>query len=455
MTEPRHGSPPTGRGESEQRQGSVEEVAGRLASRGTAGGAAVEIVTIGNELLLGQTVDANSAWLGQRLAAAGIRVVRRTTVGDDAAAIRDAVGQALERTGAVLCTGGLGPTRDDLTKAAVADLFGRPLRLDDALLGRLRQRFQERGREMPGINRSQAEIPQGAVVFPNPHGTAAGLALADRAGRFTVLLPGVPQEMRALTDGHVLPWLRARWPQLGQPILHRVVRTTGIPESALAEEIEDLVEALPLTIAFLPGTTGVDLRLTSPGMLAAAEAERAFDAAESALRERLGAHVYGRDDQDLADATARSLRKRSLTLALAESCTGGLIAKRLTDRPGASAFLHGAIVAYANEAKAALLGVNRSTLETYGAVSGEASREMAEGARRMFDADTAVAVTGIAGPDGGTPEKPVGTVWISAAVGPRFETRRFRFGGDREEIRECAAQATLALLWTMLGPEGP
>lgn len=290
----------------------------------------IELVTIGNELLLGETVDANSAWLGRRLAGVGVPVVRRTTVGDDAAAIRDAVGQALDRTGAVLCTGGLGPTCDDLTRAAVAGLFGRAMRLDEDLLGSIRQRFQERGREMPEINRIQAEVPQGATIFANSHGTAPGLALEDAGGRFAVLLPGVPREMRALTNEHVLAWLGARWPQRGRPILHRVLRTTGMAESTVAERIQRLIDDLgPLTIAFLPGALGVDLRLTSPAVLPKDEAGRAFDRAEAWLRERLAGHVYGRDDEDLADAAARRLADRGLTLTLAESCTGGLIAKQI------------------------------------------------------------------------------------------------------------------------------
>ena len=415
---------------------------------------AVEIITIGDELLLGETVDHNSAWLGQVLARVGIRVARRAAVGDDAAAIKDAVAAALERTGVALCTGGLGPTPDDLTKPAVAELFGRDLVLDEALLRELERRFAERGVQMAAINRTQAEIPRGAMVLPNPRGTAPGLAFEDAAGRLAILLPGVPYEMRAIVQEHVIPLLLSRWPERGRPIVHRRVRTTGIPESTLAERVDDLLPTFaPLTVAFLPSATGVDLRLTSWGVLDAAEAERALDAAEAALRERVGRYIYGRDDEDLVDAVARELTARSLTLALAESCTGGLIAKRLTDRPGASDYLLACIVAYANEAKVKFLGVDPATLAAHGAVSEEVAREMVEGALRTAGADAALAVTGVAGPGGGTPAKPVGTVWIAAALGERRRVRRFRFGGDREEIRDRSAQAALAMLYAMLRGE--
>lgn len=412
---------------------------------------ALEIVTIGDELLLGETVDHNSAWLGRVLASVGIRVCRRATVGDDAAGIRDAVGQALERTGAVLCTGGLGPTRDDLTKPVVAELFGRELVLDEALLEQLNRRFSERGIRMAALNRSQAEVPRGATVFPNSRGTAPGLGLEDAEGRLAILLPGVPHEMRALVAEQVLPFLQARWPGRGRPIVHRRLRTTGIPESTLAERIDDLVAGFaPITVAFLPAATGVDIRLTSWGALDEAEAVRAINAAEALLRERIGRYIYGRDDEDLVDAVARVLTARGLTLALAESCTGGLVAKRLTDRPGASRYLFGGVVAYADRAKESFLGVQVQTLAAHGAVSEETAREMVEGALTTTGADAALAITGIAGPEGGTEAKPVGTVWIAAALGGRRDVRRFRFGGDRDEIRERSAQAALAMLYTML-----
>ncbi|MBI4546312.1 MAG: competence/damage-inducible protein A [Gemmatimonadetes bacterium] len=415
---------------------------------------ALELVTIGNELLLGEIVDRNSAWLGQRLAAAGIRVARRTSVGDEPAAIAAAISEALDRMGTALCTGGLGPTRDDLTKPVVAALFGRELQLDGRLLDQVRQRFAERGLEMPELNRTQALVPAGARVFPNPRGTAPGLALEDERGRLAILLPGVPAEMQTLVEQSVLPFLLERWPERGRPIRHRVLRTAGIPESALAERVDDVVQKLaPISLASLPTVAGVDLRLTSWGVLPAQEAERMLDAAEAELRSRLGRFIYGLGDEDLADAVALECTERGLTLAVAESCTGGLIARRLTDRPGASAFLLAGIVPYANSAKESLLGVQPRTLRDHGAVSGEAVREMAEGARRVSGADAAIAVTGIAGPSGGTPAKPVGLVWLAAAVRDAVRIESHRFLGDRLEIRERAAQAALLTLWRMLRTE--
>ncbi|HEX7117345.1 MAG TPA: competence/damage-inducible protein A [Longimicrobiales bacterium] len=418
------------------------------------GAPAIELVAIGDELLLGDRVDTNSVWLARRLAAEGIRVARRATVGDDADAISDAVRDALYRTGAVLCTGGLGPTSDDLTRPAVARVFGRALHVDEDVVSHIRARFASLGREMPDSNRVQAQVPEGAIVLPNAWGTAPALALEDEAGRCAVLLPGVPREMERLVEAHVLPYLRRRWPGAAWPVLHRTIRTTGISESLLADRVAELADSFrPLTLAFLPGYAGVDLRLTSWGTLDREEAGRRLDEAEAALRERLEGYVYGTDDADLATVVGHALKRRGQTLALAESCTGGLIAKRITDAAGASTFFLGGIIAYANGCKQSLLGVRAETLAAHGAVSEETAREMAEGARRVIGADFAVAVTGIAGPGGGSPEKPVGTVWICVAGPDRTEARRVRLPGDREEVRERGAQAALALLWRHLGEE--
>lgn len=420
------------------------------------GGVAVEILTIGDELLLGQVVDGNAAWLGQRLAMEGIRVARQATVGDDAPAIREAVREGLDRTGVVICTGGLGPTVDDLTRPAAAEVFGRELRIDEAVVDHIRTFFARLGRDMPERNLIQAEVPEGATVFPNTRGTAPGLALEDPEGRLAILLPGVPKEMRGLIEEHVIPYLRRRWPERGHPILHRWVRTTGVPESVVADRVDDMIEALhPVSIAFLPGFSGVDIRLTSWGALEPQEAVWLFDRAEAELRRRLGHAIYGTDDVDLAAAVGAELARRGLTLALAESCTGGLLGKRLTDVPGASAYFVGGIVSYSNDAKEQLLGVRRETLVMHGAVSKETALEMAEGARRVIEADHALAVTGIAGPGGGTPEKPVGTVWVAMAGPDLSDARRLLLHGDREEIRERSAQAALSLLWKHLARDRP
>ena len=412
---------------------------------------ALEIVAIGDELLLGQTIDTNSAWLARELAQHGIRVVRGTTTGDDEAAIRTAVTGALERTGAVLCTGGLGPTRDDITRPVVASVFGRPLRIDDEVLAALEARFRRIGREMSPLNRCQAEVPDGALVLPNANGTAPGLILSDDDDRFAVLLPGVPREMRGLFTDHVLPWLLARWPERSGPVCHRVLRTTGIAESKLAELLEPaLAELDGLGVAYLPSPSGVDVRLTSWGDRAQKEAERAFDRIEEAVRAIAGRWVYTSGIVDLADAVGDALRRRSWTIAAAESCTGGLIAKRLTDRAGSSEYMLGGVVAYANDVKVETLDVPPELIVEHGAVSEPVAAAMARGASARLHADCAVAVTGIAGPGGGTAAKPVGTVCIAARTPEHERSTTMRSLGDRAEVRERASQAALALLLELL-----
>ncbi len=409
----------------------------------------IELVTIGNELLLGATLDTNAAWLGRTLATAGLRLARHATVGDDAEAIRAAVADALGRSGTVLCSGGLGPTSDDITRPAVAALLQRPLHVDAALLEGVRARFERRGLVMPESSRNQAEVPEGARVLANPRGTAPGLVLEDERGA-VVLLPGVPHEFRGLVADEVLPFLRARLaPQA--PILHRLVRTFGLTESAVADRVEALIpELAPLTVAFLPSWTGVDLRVTSWGAFADEVSAEALDAAAATLAEPLGAHVYARADRDLADVVGAALRRGGLVVATAESCTGGLVGERLTASAGASDYYHGGVVAYDDDAKVSLLGVARTTLAEHGAVSGETAAAMVTGVRARTAADAAVAVTGIAGPGGGTAEKPVGTVWIAAGLGERVETQRLSLPGDRTEVRRRSSQGVLMLLLRLL-----
>lgn len=416
---------------------------------------AVELVSIGEELLLGETVDTNAAWLARELASHGIRVTRAATVGDDEAEIRAAVAHALQRTGGVIATGGLGPTRDDRTRPAVAALFDRDLHVDEDLLAALRTRFAASGVEMPASNRCQAEVPEGATVLPNPQGTAPGLVLEGADGGFAIVLPGVPLEMQGIFREAVLPWLAARWPGQSAVVRHRVIRTTGIAESELAERLEPLFAAADdLAIAFLPGGTGVDVRLTSRAGSAGDEDAAGFERVEREVRARAGAWIYGIDDMDLVDAVAERLRARGQRLAVAESCTGGLVAKRLTDRAGASDYMLGGVVAYANDAKRALLDVEAGLIAAHGAVSEEVALAMTRGATRRFGADCAIAVTGVAGPSGGTPAKPVGTVCIAVRAGDAERARTMRFASrDRQEIRERSAQAALALLWNLLGEE--
>ena len=412
----------------------------------------LELVTIGTELLLGFTVDTNAAYIARALAAVGARVVRRVTVGDDGEQIRDTVLEALQRTGCVITTGGLGPTRDDVTKKAVAEIFGVPLDLDEAYLGELRQRFEAMGRgPMPASNRCQAEIPRGAMVLRNRWGTAPGLWLEGKPGT-VILLPGVPREMQKLADHEVVPRIAERIRHDGQVVVVRslTLRTTGIGESALAERIQGAEDRIgPITLAYLPSVVGVDLRLTAWG-LPAPEAAAALARAADTLRPGIGAHFYGEDDADLAAVVLERLRASGQRLAVAESCTGGMLGERITAVPGSSAVFVGGIIAYSNEVKTRELGVPETVLREHGAVSEPVVREMVRGVTARLGVEAGIAITGIAGPDGGSAEKPVGTVWIAAALGSEVRVARRLLLGSRQEVRARSAQAGLDLLRTLM-----
>lgn len=415
----------------------------------------VELVTIGDELLLGLTMDTNSAHFAREAAAIGIRVARRATVGDAAEGIAAAVGEALERTGAVITSGGLGPTSDDLTKPAIAALFGREMRRDEAIVEALRARWKARGwpGELPRTNEQQAMIPDGATILPNRHGSAPGIWLEDDRGRWVAMLPGVPREFRGMLADEVLPrvegLIAARQRATGvvpTVVRHRTLRTTGIAESALADALGDLAkDPMGVSLAYLPGWEGVDLRLTvwdAP----ANEADGRLSRAAYALMERIGRHVYGEGDADLAALVLALLRQKWMHVAVAESCTGGMLGMRLTAIPGSSDSVMGGVIAYDNAVKVRELGVREETLAAHGAVSEETAREMATGVRERFGVDASMSITGIAGPGGGTPEKPVGTYCV--AVDVRGDVRSFRSTtvGDRHEVRQRATQAALALL---------
>ena len=407
----------------------------------------VELVTVGTELLLGFTVDTNSAEIGRALAANGVRVVRRTAVSDDPTAIRDAVAGALARTGAVITTGGLGPTADDITKKTVADLFGASLVFDPSVWAALEERFARFGRAPTANNRGQAEVPEGAVVLPNRWGTAPGLWLEGAPG-LVVMLPGVPVEMRNLLTAGVIPRLAGRGH--GGVIRSVTVRTTAIAESTLAERMADIDERIaPLSLAYLPGLGSVDLRVTAWN-LPREEADRRLADAAALLAERAGEHAYGRGDDDLAAVVLAELRRRGLTIAVAESCTGGLLGGRLTAVPGSSSQFLGGVIAYADETKHQLLGVSMGLLAAHGAVSEPVAREMAIGATRAMGAEVAVAITGIAGPEGGSDDKPVGTVWFGFALPGGAEAVLRKLVGTRDEVRGRATQVALYELWRRL-----
>ena len=413
----------------------------------------IEILTIGDELLLGFTIDTNGAHLARELAAVGASVARRATVGDAADEIAAAVRDALDRTGAVITTGGLGPTADDMTKPAIAALFGRGMHLDDEYLAALEARWQARvGRAMPASNRQQAMLPEGSRVLVNRHGTAPGVWLEDERGRWVAMLPGVPREMRGMLADELLPLLRGRQRAAGggaePPVVRaRTLRTTSVAESALADRLGDLARGADgLSLAYLPGREGTDLRLVSRGLPAAA-ADAALDAAAAQVRARVGDFVYGEGDTDLAAVVLAACRARGLTVAVGESCTGGLLGARLTSVAGSSDVVVGGVIAYGNAVKVAELGVSEAAIAEHGAVSEPVARQMAAGARARLGAGVGVGITGVAGPGGGSAEKPVGTVWIAVDVaGAEPRAVRNVFVGDREEIRFRAAQFALDLV---------
>lgn len=415
----------------------------------------IEIVTIGDELLLGYTIDTNGAHLARELAAIGVEVVRRTSVRDDAGEIASVVRDALERTGAVITTGGLGPTSDDMTKPSIAALFGRELRVDEGLLTQLEARWRARfDRPLPASNLQQVAIPDGATVLPNAHGSAPGIWIEDERGRWVAILPGVPREMRGMLADALMPRLRERLSAAGgvpKVVRSRTLRTTAIAESALADRLGDVAPALGgLTLAFLPGQEGVDLRLTARGMTAD-DADAALAHGLALLRDRIGTHVYGEGSVDLASVVLDRCRAANQTIATAESCTGGLLGARLTAIAGSSDVVLGGVIAYANEVKIDQLGVAEHDLATAGAVSEPVARQMARGARERFGATIAIAITGVAGPGGGSLEKPVGTVWIAVdAEGREPVAHRSVFIGDRSEIRYRSAQFALELVRRLL-----
>lgn len=420
-------------------------------------GLVAAVVSVGNELLFGETIDTNAAWLGRTLTARGVTVLRRFTVPDDSAEIRRAVAAAGEGTDVVVVTGGLGPTADDRTKAAVSEMLGRRLVSDDAVMNELRARFEASGRsEIPESSLSQAEVPEGADVLANPRGTAPGLLLRDE-GRWIVLLPGVPSEMKGIVTEALLPRLSEEF-GIRPAALHRTVRTTGIPESALADELEPAIAKLPaevlhgVGVAYLPDREGVDLRFTFREG-ATEDVDERFTRIVQALGPVLDPWRYGSDQRDLADAVVGALRATDRTIAVAESCTGGWVMRRLTDHPGASDVVLGGVVAYDNDVKVGQLGVPRERIDEVGAVSEDVARAMAEGVARRFGASAAISVTGIAGPGGGSEAKPVGTVWIGTTVDGQTEAALHRFPGDRDAVRARATQAALAALYRRLPRE--
>jgi nicotinamide-nucleotide amidase len=410
----------------------------------------IEILNTGSELLLGRVLNTHQQWLCRQLADRGYTVDRQTCVEDSGAAIERAVREALERAELVLVTGGLGPTSDDRTRDCIAQLLGRKLQEDAAVVAHIERFFALRRRPAPASTRVQALVPEGATVLMNAHGTAPGLALeiARAAGtanpRLLVMLPGPPRELRPMFLEQVVPLLAKYFP-LAAPFVCRTLKTTGLGESLVEERIAGPLQALTkagLELGYCARVGEVDVRFTARGE----RASQMVDEAERVARGLLGDLIFAVDDDSLEAVIIGLLKEREKTLALAESCTGGGIANRLTNVPGASAVLLAGLVTYSNEAKQSLLGVRAETLAAHGAVSEAIAREMAEGARRQTGADYAISVTGIAGPGGGSADKPVGTVWMALADAAGTLTQRRLNSFDRETFKYVTTQQGLEML---------
>ena len=407
----------------------------------------IETVTIGDELLLGYTVDTNAAHLARTLAAEGVEIERRTTCGDTAESIATAVREALDRSGAVITTGGLGPTSDDLTKPSIAALFGRTMVLDEEHLAWMQERWRTRfQRAMPESNRQQAMLPSGARKLVNNHGSAPGIWLEDDRGRWVAMLPGVPREMRGMLADTLLPLVRERAGAGGRVVRSRTLRTTGIGESHIADLVATIDGGVgDVGLAYLPNADGTDLRLTVRGV-APSDADARLASAAGRLRTVVADAIYGEDGADLADVVLALCRRHAITIGVAESCTGGMLGARLTAVPGSSDVVRGGVIAYDDAVKQSLLGVSPDLIREHGAVSEPVVCAMASGIRAVLGVGAALAITGIAGPAGGSADKPVGTVWIALDLGGDVQARRFVMVGDRAEIRHRSAQAALEML---------
>jgi nicotinamide-nucleotide amidase len=401
-------------------------------------------LAIGDEIVGGLTVDTNSGFIAGELKALGVEAVCGFTVRDEEDEIIRAFGQALRQAELVISTGGLGPTADDLTTACVARLAGRPMVLHEPSLQFMIERFRGRGMEMPPNNRKQALFPEGAEVIPNPNGTAPGFICpidVDGETRHVACFPGVPRETRHMVAATLVPWVAARQP--GRRFLSRTFSTVGLAESRIDELLEGAIAPDEARVAFRASFPRMYVRLTVDGA-PDDDLEGRMDGLEARVRERLGDAVYAAGDEGLEETVGRMLRERGLTLALAESCTGGRIGDRITDVPGSSAYFLLGTATYSNTAKTSVLGVSEQTLAAHGAVSTQTAEEMAAGARRLAGADVGLSTTGVAGPGGGTPDKPVGTVCIGLAWEGGTWARRFDLGDrGRDWIKATTAQMAL------------
>jgi nicotinamide-nucleotide amidase len=414
-------------------------------------GMVAEVISIGEELLIGQTVNTNAAWLAKRLNSIGISVRQVTAITDNQEEILRALAEASNRASLIITTGGLGPTRDDITKAALCHYFHTRLVLNESVVEDNKAFFASRGLPLTELNRLQAMVPEIAQIIRNPFGTAPGLWFEQQQKQF-ISLPGVPHEMKHMTDTHVLPVLEKSVPD--SIIIHKTIMTQGIGESFLAELISEWEEALPegVQLAYLPSPGIVKLRLSGRGQEEAYVKKQVEDVAAQ-LTQLIPQYIYGQDDQKPEEVAGKLLLNGQHTLATAESCTGGYLAHKITSIPGSSAYFKGSVVAYSNEAKKELLGIGQDLLNQHGAVSQQTVEAMAIATRKVFHAGYAIAISGIAGPGGGTEEKPVGTVWVAVASRKGMVSKKHLFGDNRERNIIRASHAALGMLINKLKDE--
>ena len=405
------------------------------------------IITIGDEILIGQIVDTNSVSIAKHLNRAGITVAEKISIGDTAEQIEQTLRRALNSTQVVIITGGLGPTKDDITKYTLARFFDSDFREDSEVAQHVRKMLEARGIVYNELNHSQALVPEKCKVLFNSHGTAPGMWFEDKSGGVVISLPGVPFEMEHLMEDEVMPRLKTHFALHAN--IHRTMITAGLPESMLAERIAEWENKLPsyIKLAYLPAPNVVRLRLSAYNIANEAEVQQEIENLFTELNDIIPQHIVGFEDATMQALVHDILCQRQLTLATAESCTGGAIASRFTAMAGASAYFNGGVIAYANEVKCNILGVNNSDIEQQGAVSETVARQMAEGARKALQSDYAIATTGIAGPMGGSAEKPVGTVWMAVATPTHTITSLRNCGTDRGQIINRAAAYAIEMLY--------
>jgi nicotinamide-nucleotide amidase len=403
-----------------------------------------QIITIGDEILIGQITDTNSAFISQKMNEAGIHVTKKVAIGDNESEIIRAIDEAFNESDIISVTGGLGPTKDDITKTTLCKYFNASLRFDEETYKNVEALFKSRGKEVTDLNRKQAEVPGNCKVIPNRIGTAPGMWF-EKNGVVLVSMPGVPQEMKAMMEESIIPLLKEKFK--APFIYHKNILTQGIGESMLAELIEDWENNLPpdIKLAYLPSVGQVKLRLSSSGTNKDGVIKKVNEQVESLIK-IAGKFIYGYDDDTLEKIIGNLLRKKNGTVCTAESCTGGFIAHKITSVPGSSDYYKGSVVAYANEIKENMLNISSQLIQKHGAVSEEVVKQMAENARKIFSTDFSIACSGIAGPDGGTKEKPVGTVWVAVASASEIKTKLLRLGAGRMKVIEEATLNALNML---------